>query len=147
MHSGGVSRSTANAALDACLVPLCSSGSRHHQQPRENLPGGAEEPSLLCSGIRRWAPLARLGGGVGGGCLCLSTAILTTFDFAFSCCQCHHSRGYLFLWNVRLRGERSLVPLLNTGSLMVRMICSIGHALDPQPPRLLNEASTRPLPC
>lgn len=26
---------------------------------------------------------------------------------AFSCCQCYHSRGYLFLWNVRLRGERS----------------------------------------
>lgn len=25
--------------------------------------------------------------------------------FSFSCCQCHHSRGYLFLWNVRLRGE------------------------------------------
>lgn len=53
---------------------------------------------------------------MGGGCL--STAILTASDFAFSCCQCHHSRGYLFLWNVRLRGERSLVPLLNTGSLM-----------------------------
>lgn len=30
---------------------------------------------------------------------------------AFSCCQCYHSRGYLFLWNVRLRGERSLVLL------------------------------------
>lgn len=30
---------------------------------------------------------------------------------AFSRCQCYHSRGYLFLWNVRLRGERSLVLL------------------------------------
>lgn len=30
---------------------------------------------------------------------------------AFSCCQCYHSRGYLFLWNVRLRGERSLALL------------------------------------
>lgn len=32
-------------------------------------------------------------------------------NFAFSCCQCDHSRGYLFLWNVRLRGERSLALL------------------------------------
>lgn len=36
-------------------------------------------------------------------------------NFAFSCCQCYHSRGYLFLWNVRLRGERCLLLLWAAG--------------------------------
>lgn len=60
--------------------------------------------------------------------------ILIVLIFAFSCCQCHHSCGYLFLWNVRLRGERSLV-LLKHWQPYGTIICLISHALNPQPPQ------------
>lgn len=43
-----------------------------------------------------------------GGCFCDTDRLLS----AFSGCQCYHSRGYLFLWNVRLRGERKYLVLL-----------------------------------
>lgn len=39
------------------------------------------------------------------------TYIIINFSSAFSCCQCYHSCGYIFLWNVRLRGNRTLVLL------------------------------------
>ena len=38
------------------------------------------------------------------GCFCYIDQLL--FLSTSSCCQCYHSRGYLFIWNVRLRGER-----------------------------------------
>lgn len=137
-----------DAALDL-VSPLCSSCSRHHQQPREDLPGGAEEPSLLCSGIRRCAAPATLSGGSGVS-VCFhcrrSNHFLILF---FSRCQCDHSRGHLFLWNVRLRGERSLVLALEHrrpcgGKRFARLVT---HSTpEPRVRQLLKEASAGLLP-
>lgn len=61
------------------------------------------------------------GAGRRGRGLRLSAVILTSlFDLICSCCQCDHSRGYLFLWNVRLRGERNLILLQTPAALWRR---------------------------
>lgn len=62
--------------------------------------------------------------------------ILISLCFLFSWCQCHHSRGYLFIWNVRLRGEREWLWLEMYSSTCICYKDQLNSGLSPLSPQM-----------